>query len=295
MADKKILLIEPGYKNKYPPLGLMKIAQYHGPRGKRDIVKFIKGEDRSVLNTAWDRIYVTTLFSFEYARITQSIDFALQVANGSADRVFVGGIAASLMPERFAAERRWHGIRFIKGLLSQPPAVSLQLDDFSDELYADDQHSTPIEDLIPDYGILEQIDYRYPVQDAYFAYTSRGCIRKCSFCGVPKLEGGQRDTDSLTGVVRGIEKRYGPKKTSSSWTTMSLLHPVSRTSSQKSEILVLFREQNFGVRMSGSQASAVWTSIKVSMHGFFAKTRCICASSRQSALSLYGLHLTTWV
>jgi hypothetical protein len=29
---------------------------------------------------------------------------------------------------------------------------------------------------------------------------------------VPKLEGGQRDTDSLSGVVRGIEQLYGPKK-----------------------------------------------------------------------------------
>ena len=43
MAGRNILLIEPGYKNKYPPLGLMKIAQYHGPNGQRDKVTFIKG------------------------------------------------------------------------------------------------------------------------------------------------------------------------------------------------------------------------------------------------------------
>ena len=128
MAKRNILLIEPGYKNKYPPLGLMKIAQYHGPRGKEDNVRFIKGEDRSVLDTAWDRIYVTTLFSFEYQRIAQTIDFALEVANHHADKVFVGGIAASLMHERFLNEPKWAGVRFIKGLLSAPPAVALELD-----------------------------------------------------------------------------------------------------------------------------------------------------------------------
>lgn len=212
MANRKILLVEPGYKNKYPPLGLMKIAQYHGPRGKSDEVRFIKGEDKSVLGTAWDRVYITTLFSFEYTRTAEAIDFALKVVNGQADKIFVGGIATSLMHERFLNEPRWHGIRFIKGLLADAPAKSLQLDDFSEELYADDQSGIPIEDLVPDYSILGQVKYVYPVRDAYFAYTSRGCIRKCSFCGVPKLEGGQRDTESLTDLVKAVDRLYGPKK-----------------------------------------------------------------------------------
>lgn len=212
VPGKNILLIEPGYKNKYPPLGLMKIAQYHGANGKRDHVRFVKDEDQSVLATAWDRIYVTTLFSFEYQKIAETIDFALKVANGHADKIFVGGIAASLMHSRFVEERRWQGIRFIKGLLSGPPAASLQLDDFSEEMYADDRSGVPIEDLVPDYSILDQIDYRYAVSDAYFAYTSRGCIRKCHFCGVPKLEGAQRDTQSLTRLVQEIDRLYGEKK-----------------------------------------------------------------------------------
>ncbi|MDP9201611.1 MAG: radical SAM protein [Gemmatimonadota bacterium] len=212
MANKNILLIEPGYKNKYPPLGLMKIAQYHGPNGKGDNVRFIKGTDKGVLSTHWDRIYVTTLFSFEWKRIGASIDFALEAAAGFADRVFVGGIAASLMHDRFLAESRWRGVRFIKGLLDGPPATALQLDDFSGEFYSDDFETPPIEDHVPDYSILEQIDYEYPVRDAYFTYASRGCVRKCSFCGVPKLEGAMRDVQSLTGIVRGIERIYGPKK-----------------------------------------------------------------------------------
>src|SRR5690349_5476075 len=147
MANKNILLIEPGYKNKYPPLGLMKLASYHGPHGKRDRIRFVKGEsDRSVLDVAWDRIYVTTLFSFEWKAIEKSIDFALAAAHGHANKVFVGGIAASLMHESFLEVPKWHGVRFIKGLLADAPAASLQLDEFSGELYANDQFSTPIED-----------------------------------------------------------------------------------------------------------------------------------------------------
>ena len=43
MANKRsILLIEPGYKNKYPPIGLMKIATYHRMLG--DNVTFYKGD-----------------------------------------------------------------------------------------------------------------------------------------------------------------------------------------------------------------------------------------------------------
>jgi hypothetical protein len=40
--SRRILLIEPNYKNKYPPIGLMKIATYHKRLG--DEVRFYKGE-----------------------------------------------------------------------------------------------------------------------------------------------------------------------------------------------------------------------------------------------------------
>ena len=61
----KVLLVEPNYKNKYPPMGLMKISSYHKILG--DNVKFVKGIDSSMDAAEWDRIYITTLFTFEFS------------------------------------------------------------------------------------------------------------------------------------------------------------------------------------------------------------------------------------
>ena len=264
-ANKQILLIEPGYKNKYPPLGLMKLAAYHGPHGKRDNLTFIKGEeDKSVLSRNWDRIYVTTLFSFEWREISKSIDFAIAAAQGNTSKVFVGGIAASLMHSQFLAEKRWLGVRFIKGLLSESPAVSLQLDDFAGELYSDDLSGVAIEDLVPNYDILDQISYQYPVHDAYFAYASRGCVRKCHFCGVPKLEGAQRDAQPITQVVRGVEERYGPKKD-------LLLMDNNVVASPN------YRNIIAEIRACALQCSDASTSTRALTRASCARTRCTCA------------------
>ena len=234
-----ILLLEPGYPNKYPPLGLMKISAYH--RTKGDHIVFAKGIKPELLKSRWDRVYVTTLFSFEFKRIAKQIDFAIECAGGQARRVFVGGIAASLMTDEFLAEDRWHGVRFISGLLDKSPAESLDLDHFEGELYADDTNGTPIEEYTPDYRILDHIkdDYTYAVHDAYFGYASRGCIRKCHFCGVPKLEGAQRDGMPITDLVKTISKEHGEKR------DLILMDNNVTASSRYREIIAEIRDVGF--------------------------------------------------
>ena len=47
------------------------------------------------------------------------------------------------------------------------------------------------------------------MNNAYFGYASRGCVRKCHFCGVPKLEGAQRPGQSLTKLIKEVDERHG--------------------------------------------------------------------------------------
>ena len=239
MPKQNILLVEPGYPNKYPPLGLMKIAAYHGPHGRNDDVHFVKGSAPEALERAWDRVYVTTLFSFEWKRTSAAIDFALRAARGQAERVFVGGIAATLMFDEFIREPRWAGVRFIKGLLDQPPALSLQLSAEDGDCGAEDIAGAPIEELVPDYSILDHIPYVYPVRDAYFGYASRGCVRKCSFCGVPKLEGPQREMPPITSLVVGVDKQFGSKK------DLILMDNNVAASSRYQEVVAEIRDLGF--------------------------------------------------
>ena len=49
--QRRVLLVEPNYKNKYPPLGLMKLATYHRNRG--DYVRFFKGEFKDLISDVY--------------------------------------------------------------------------------------------------------------------------------------------------------------------------------------------------------------------------------------------------
>jgi hypothetical protein len=45
-----------------------------------------------------------------------------------------------------------------------------------------------IANLVPDYSILKRVEHEYYTWDAYFVWITKGCIRTCKFCAVPKLE-----------------------------------------------------------------------------------------------------------
>ena len=97
-----------------------------------------------------DEIWITTTFTYD---IPHALGLVRE-AKGRAGVVRVGGIAATLLPEHFERE----GVEVHKGLVDEA------------------------EDYSPDYGLLTEPP-RYSI-----THTSRGCVRKCGFCMVHRLE-----------------------------------------------------------------------------------------------------------
>lgn len=224
-----ILLIEPSYHCKYPPLGLMKLAYYHKEIRKDDIVWFSKGKlssivsdkvknqlheskyyknkygdnlneyirsvEEVILHERWDRIYVSTLFTYEWSITLETIEYAKNLA-GDLSKVYTGGILATLMSDEL---ERQTGIKPIRGQL-----VNSNLIGYND--------GVNIDILTPDYSILDNTEYVYPSDNAYFAYATRGCGMNCEFCAVKTLEPQYIPYISIKDQINKVKTIYGEKK-----------------------------------------------------------------------------------
>ena len=196
MAD--ILLLEPRYANKYPPIGLMKISYFH-KYIHHDYVRFAKGRLPEAFDgKKWDRVYVTTLFTFEWEKTKEALEYALSVAKDPF-QVYTGGILATLMPELIA--ENFPTIKNNIGLLDKKGTLGLK-------------HEECIDRLTLDYGILDDVEdeYVYPAHDAYFTYMTRGCGMKCQFCAVQTLEPTYYPYISISDTIRLVDEKFGPKK-----------------------------------------------------------------------------------
>ena len=192
----RVLLVEPNYKNKYPPMGLMKISTYHKMLG--DEVRFVKGVDPNVDAAVWDRIYITTLFTFDFSISVETILHYMRLVD-DVSSLYVGGIMASLMPENIVEATGIERSHILTGL-------------FTDTSVVGDNNDINVDQLPLDYDILEDVNYKYPAGDNYFAYTTRGCPNHCSFCAVPILEPSFHVTNNIVEQIKAIDQKYGPKQ-----------------------------------------------------------------------------------
>ena len=108
----------------------------------------------------------------------------------------VGGVMATILPDHVEEAT---GIKPYSGTLSTPG----QLDSNNDMI---------IDTLPLDYSILEEIDYVYPANNAYLAYMTRGCVNKCPFCAVPKLEPKYMEYLPIIDQLKYTNEKFGGKK-----------------------------------------------------------------------------------
>jgi hypothetical protein len=286
--NKKVLLIEPSYANKFPPVGLMKIATYYRNRGelygdvwevvfyKGDLKKFVieritdnlierlndaDGTNRNwyfykdilfeyvrtrrtdlldslplmipatsddekpvknivlfdLVNEAkdkywkktweqepeWDRVGVTTLFTFYWDITIETIEFAKKLVKDPKN-LMVGGVLASIQPKELSKATGLHIHK--KG---QAGGIHIGILRAGDLDKGDEQK---IDELELDYSILDEIEYQYPMSNAYYRYTTRGCVNKCPFCAVPTLEPDYMPYIPLKERVERINDLYGEQK-----------------------------------------------------------------------------------
>ena len=264
--NRRVLLLEPNYKNKFPPIGLMKLATYFRLRG--DDVVFYKGDlkefvisqitetcvakltelDRSInwklrsdkislyiryrkkeyfnkigiddseislilapwvefykkfyhsgeykKHPQWDWVGVTTLFTFYWDITIETIEFAKTMVKDTKN-LMVGGVLASIQPDEI---EKVTGIRPHVGTLHSPGK-----DIDKDNPYI-------IDELPLDYSILDEIDYVYPDNGAYYSYSTRGCIRKCAFCAVWRIEPKYQEYIPLLKRIERVKRLYGEQQ-----------------------------------------------------------------------------------
>lgn len=214
----RILLVEPNYRHSvpknpsseetkwYPPLGLMKIARFHVDRG--DEVVLAHGCDESRLpkmdlfssEELWDRVYITTLFTFHFHKIVDTINFyKYNAVGGTASKIFIGGIMSTLMADEIFEET---GIYPTIGVLSSSKE-QLGLTDLKGK-------DVNVDGLVPYYYLFEP--ELYAISETFYGYASRGCINKCAWCGVPCLEPEFIPYIDLKEIIGRLREEYGDKR-----------------------------------------------------------------------------------
>jgi len=171
----------------------MKISAYHQKLG--DNVTFVKGIRQSVEYEFWDRIYVSTLFTYHWNVTVKTINYYKSLVGDDPGRLIVGGILASLMPDEIW---RATGIKPLTGVLSEPGVL--------------DANDLVVEDMIPDYELFNGVSHKYSlIDDSFFGYSTRGCRNRCKFCGVHILEPKFVDYKGIKSYVQKIKELYGDK------------------------------------------------------------------------------------
>ena len=157
---QNILLVQPEFPiasksrwhKSFLPIGLLKLASYYRKEGHN--VKLIYGKNN--LNFKPNKIMISSLFTYWSKYVWDCVKHYKQLYPNA--RIVVGGIYASLMPEH---------------------CKQSGCDEVFVGVHKEAEKCEPAYDLLKSNP--HPIDYQ-------IIHTTRGCVRRCKFCGVWKIE-----------------------------------------------------------------------------------------------------------
>lgn len=171
----RYLLVEPDFPippksrnhKNFMPIGLLKIASYL--HSQNHLVKLIRGTPKTpeeivrIKRFEPDEVWITSLFTYWARFVRDSVQFYKNIFPNSS--IIVGGIYASLLTKK--------EVKFYTGCDEVYQGVIPEVEEY-------------IESCPPNYDLLDEVN-----QDKIefqILHASRGCQRKCSFCGTWKIE-----------------------------------------------------------------------------------------------------------
>jgi len=163
----RYLLVEPAFPvpnksrnhHNFLPIGLLKLGAYLENAGHQ--VKLIRGvpelfEARNIIAYSPDEVWITSLFTYWVEHVRRTVTYYRELLPGAP--ITVGGILASLMDS--SAVRKLTGCDNVhQGVVEEAEGVQ------------------------PAYHLLgnDSVDY-------HILHSSRGCSRRCQFCGTWRIE-----------------------------------------------------------------------------------------------------------
>ena len=155
----QVLLVEPNFpnfnKSKFRknslPIGLLKLASFYRAQGNE--VRLVVENQTVETNFDPELILITSSFTYWFKYVWDSVAYYKKMFPNA--KIIVGGIYASLMPEH---------------------CKQSGCDEVNVGVYAEAEKYSPAYDLLE-----PRVKYQ-------IIHTSRGCLRKCAYCGVWKIE-----------------------------------------------------------------------------------------------------------
>jgi len=175
----KILLVEPNFpissKSKnhkdFLPIGLLKLASYYRDKGYE--IKLVRGNLRITdFDFEPDEIMITSLFTYWSSYVKESAIYYKEIFPKA--KVTIGGIYASLMPE--------HCLQYTK------------CNNVYVGVHKEAEKCEPAYDLISN-------NNPHPIE-FQIIHSSRGCPRRCKFCGTWIIEPKFKSKKSINREIR---------------------------------------------------------------------------------------------